>query len=115
MTRIDVFYGRTDNTPGYKEYTCVVVRTAESGNLRYYDDLYEPAQGCNYQILYEVPMSNLPSLCAKAGVNRPNTPQWIRSPLKDLILQEWRSRATSGGGGQHSISNPMFVGFRHGM
>lgn len=114
MTRIDVFYGRTDGTPGYKEYTCVVVRTAETGKLRYHGDLYEPAQGCNYEILYEVPMSNLPSLCARAGVQEPDGPQWVRPPLKDIILQEWRSRSSSGVRG-HSTSKPMFVGFRHGM
>ena len=71
MTRIDVFYGRTDNTRGYKEYSCVVVQTSETGNLQYYDDLYEPRPGCNYRILYEVPMSNLPSLCSRAGVPTP--------------------------------------------
>ena len=113
MSRIDVFYGRTDNTPGYKEYSCVVVRTGETGNLKYYGDLYEPAQGCNYEILYELPMSNLPSLCARAGVSKPNGPQWIQSPLKDLVLQKWKSQGTSGGG--QSLSGPMFVGFRHGM
>ena len=114
MSRVDVFYGRTDNTPGYKEYSCVVVRTAETGNLRYYGDLYEPAQGCNYEILYELPMSNMSSLCARAGVARPNGPQWIRSPLKDLVLKEWSSQGSSSGGGQ-SFNGPMFVGFRHGM
>jgi len=113
MSRIDVFYGRTDNTPGYKEYSCVVVRTSETSNLRYYDDLYEPYEGCNYQILYEVPMSTLSSLCAKAGVAKPNMVQWIQSPLKDVVLEEWRSQATSDRGG--AISNPMFVGFRCGM
>ena len=35
MSRIDVFYGRTDGTPGYKVYSCVVVRTTETEQLRY--------------------------------------------------------------------------------
>jgi hypothetical protein len=66
MSRIDVFYGRTDGTPGYKEYSCVVVRTTETGQLRYYGDLYEPMAGCNYKVLYEVDMNKLSSLLLKS-------------------------------------------------
>ena len=92
LSRVDVFYGRTDGTPGYKEYTCVVVRTAETVKLRYHDDLYEPMQGCNYQILYEVPMSNMPSLCAQAGVEKPDCVQWILSPLNEVVIREWHKQ-----------------------
>lgn len=113
MSRIDVFYGRTDGTPGYKEYSCVVVRTAETGQLRYYGDLYEPMAGCNYQVLYEVDMNKLHSLCSKAGLEIPNSPQWIRSPLKDLVLEEWRKHESNRNSNRPGgVSNPMFVGVR---
>ena len=53
--RIDVYYGRTDNTTGYKEYSCVVIQTTEH-TIEYYDDVYEPRGGCKYKVLYEVPI-----------------------------------------------------------
>lgn len=90
MSRIDVFYGRTDNTRGYKEYSCVVVQTSETDRLTYYDDLYEPQRGCNYKVLYEVPMSRLGSLCSKAGVETPHSVDWVKSPLKEVVLEEFK-------------------------
>mmetsp|Transcript_9113 Transcript_9113/g.20594 ORF Transcript_9113/g.20594 Transcript_9113/m.20594 type:complete len:94 (-) Transcript_9113:481-762(-) len=90
MPRIDVFYGRTDNTRGYKEYTCVIVETSETGPLQYYDDLYEPQPGCHYKVLYEVPMSNLSNLYKKAGVDRVGGVGWIQSPLKEVVLDFWK-------------------------
>ena len=115
MPRIDVFYGRTDNTTGYKEYTCVVVDTSESGNLQYFGDLYEPRPGCNYKILFEVPMDSLPSLYQKAGVARLNTVGWVKSPLKEVVLEYWRNNKSRSNYDYGYVSNPMFVGIRHGM
>ena len=88
--QIDVFYGRTDGTPGYKEYTCVVVRTTETVSLLYFDDLYEPHEGCDYKILFEVPMDRMKSLCKKAGVNNITIVGWVESPLKEVILEYWK-------------------------
>ena len=88
--RIDVYYGRTDGTPGYKEYSCVVVRTTETGSLSYFDDLYEPHPGCDYKILFEVPPESLSSLCKKAGVNENSCGGWIKEPLKGVILNYWK-------------------------
>lgn len=92
--RIDVFYGRTDNTRGYKEFTAVVVSTSETRVLEYYDDLYEP-RGCDYKVLFEVPMNYLPTLCARAEVKEPNGPQWVRSPLKEIILEYWKQQCSN--------------------
>lgn len=88
--RIDVYYGRTDGTIGYKEYSCVVVRTTETGSLSYFDDLYEPHPGCDYKILFEVPPERLASLCRKAGVNENSCGGWIKEPLKGVILNYWK-------------------------
>ena len=92
--RIDVYYGRTDDTPGYKEYTAVVVKTTETNenNLQYFGDLYEPRPDCDYKILFEVPMSKLPSLCKKARVNENSVGGWIKSPLKEVILEYWKRK-----------------------
>ena len=91
----------------------MVERTTETGQLRYYGDLYEPMAGCNYQVLYEVDMNKLHSLCSKAGLEIPNSPQWIRSPLKDLVLEEWRKHESNRNSNRPGgVSNPMFVGVR---
>ena len=87
--RIDVYYGRTDGTIGYKEYSCVVVRTTETASLSYFDDLYEPHPGCDYKILFEVPPERLGSLCQKAGVKECGG-GWIKEPLKGVILNYWK-------------------------
>jgi hypothetical protein len=106
--RIDVFYGRADGTIGYKEYTAVVVRTTETNKLEYYDDLYEPRSGCDYEILFEVPMSYLPMLCGQAGVDKPNVVGWITSPLKEVILKYWEKKKKNSGSNEtqmiHGIS-----------
>lgn len=85
--RIDVYYGRTDNTPGDKEYTCVVVQTSVHGSLQYSDDLYSPARGCQYKILNAVPMSRLQDLCdQEPKVSRPNSDGFVSSPLNERVL-----------------------------
>jgi hypothetical protein len=88
--RIDVFYGRTDNTTGHKEYTCVVVDTSETAKLRYYDDLYEPYLDYKYKILFEVPMGEMKSLETKAGAKMTCVIGWVQSPLKEVVLQYWK-------------------------
>mmetsp|Transcript_31680 Transcript_31680/g.38814 ORF Transcript_31680/g.38814 Transcript_31680/m.38814 type:complete len:107 (-) Transcript_31680:212-532(-) len=90
--RIDVYYGRTDNTTGYKEYSCVVMQTAET-SIKYYDDIYEPHSGCNYKILCEVPMNELGRLCADAGVAKPCVVGWVPSPLKERVLRYWKEKS----------------------
>ena len=65
-----------------------------------------------YKILFEVPMDSLPSLCQKAGVDRLNTVGWVKSHLTEVVLEYWRNNKSSNYG---SVSNPMFVGIRHGM
>ena len=80
----------SDSTSGLKEYTCVVVRTAETANLKYHDDLYEPRQGCDYKILFEVPMDRLKSLYRKSGVGNIGIVGWVESPLKEAILEYWK-------------------------
>lgn len=91
--RIDVFYGRTDGTIGYKEYSAVVVKTTETEDLHYFDDLYEPRAGCDYEVLFEVDVDNLPMLCRKAGVDKPNIVGWVESPLKEVVLEHWSDRS----------------------
>jgi hypothetical protein len=88
--RIDVFYGRTDNTPGDKEYSCVVVQTSES-NIKYYGDVYEPYEGCRYKILYEIPMTQLRTLRLPDD-ERLNT-GWVFSPTKERVLQYWKDHS----------------------
>ncbi|KAL3800692.1 hypothetical protein ACHAWO_013234 [Cyclotella atomus] len=92
--RIDVFYGRTDGTIGYKQYSAVVVETAEVDELRYFNDLYDPLS--KYEILYEVPPGKMPELCKKAGVPEPNTVGWIKAPLKEVILDYYKTKNRHG-------------------
>lgn len=88
--RTDVFYGRTDGTIGYKEYSAVVVKTAETDQFRYLDDLYDPHPQCKYTVLFTVPPREMPILCKKVGVKEPDTVGWVKSPLKEVILDYWK-------------------------
>ena len=99
--RIEVFYGRTDGTPGYKEYTCVVVKTTETATLKYSVDLYTPSTGCDYKILFEVPPERLGSLCKKAGVNERifQSIGWIQS-----VLKYWKENPNA-----QSLGSAMFM------
>ena len=92
--QIDVLYGRTDNTTGYKEFSCVVVQTAEN-TIEYYDDVYEPRGDCKYQVLYEVPMDQMHTLY-KAGEEKPSR-GFIPSPLKERVLKYWQDHRGSRG------------------
>lgn len=85
--RIDVYYGRTDNTTGYKEYSCVVVQTAEH-TIEYYDDVYDPRGGCKYKVLYEVPMNRMHFLYEE-GEKTPSR-GFVPSPLKERVLKYWK-------------------------
>ena len=88
--RIDVFYGRTDNTTGYKEYSCVVVQTKEK-TIQYYGDVYEPCE-CRYKVLYEVPMHALERLCAQEpATDYPPSRGWVTGALKEKVLHCWKS------------------------
>lgn len=104
-SRIDVFYGRTDNTPGDKEYTCVVVKTSERESLRYNDDLYCPARGCQYKILNELPMSKLADLCNMApAVSVPSLVGFVSFPLKERVLEYCKNNeAASRSGFNYSL------------
>lgn len=89
MSRIDVFYGRTDNTTGYKEYGCVVVETADD-MIQYYDDVYEP-RDCSYKVLYEVSGRQLQALIEQEPACEPlHIVGWVTSPLKDRVLAAWK-------------------------
>jgi hypothetical protein len=47
---INVYYGRTDGTPGYKEYGAVIVRVRiDVPDINYYEDIYEVSD--DYEIL----------------------------------------------------------------
>lgn len=102
--RIDVYYGRTDGTPGYKEYTAVVVKTTETASLQYFDDLYEPSPGCDYKIMFEVPPERISYLCQKAGVNEGSVGGWVQEPLKRVILKYWKENPNA-----QSLGSAMFM------
>jgi hypothetical protein len=82
--RLDVFYGRTDNTMGFKEYACCVVRTAEA-QIKYYDDVYEPWD-CEYEVLWEVSNYDVKS---KFGFKPPSTVGFVAKELKHVILRAY--------------------------
>jgi len=87
--RIDVYYGRTDDTTGYKEYSCVVVQTAEA-EINYCGDIYCPQPDCHYEVLREIPMSEFHQLLKKEPqYSRPGI-GWVTSPLKERILRYWK-------------------------
>ena len=89
--RVDVYYARTDNTRGCKEWSCVVVHTRgdRKTGLRYYDDVYEPHESCDYKVLYEVPMYKMDAMLMEMNESL-NSRQWVSSPIKERVLQFWK-------------------------
>merc|ERR1719464_1634910 len=102
---IGVYYCRTDDTPGYKEYTCVVLEALKTANgsapmIEYSGTIYDyniakmngdPIPlSYNYRVKFEVPMNMLDGLCEKAGTSLKRMVGWIEGPLKDQVLQYWK-------------------------
>jgi hypothetical protein len=83
--RLDVFFGRTDNTRGYKQYACVIVSTAAE-TIQYWDDVYEP-RDCEYTVLEAVDSSEVES---KYGIPASSTVGWVAEPLKGRMLARYR-------------------------
>mmetsp|Transcript_26370 Transcript_26370/g.81131 ORF Transcript_26370/g.81131 Transcript_26370/m.81131 type:complete len:292 (+) Transcript_26370:447-1322(+) len=68
VPRLDVFYGRTDNERGNKQYGAVVVFTAAK-KIDYYDDVYEP-KGKKFKVLCEIGGYELHRVAAQEPVCR---------------------------------------------
>ena len=88
MSGIKVLYAKTDNTTGYKEFGCVVLRTTED-EIKYYGDVYEPAEGCRYKVLYEVGDNETMRLVAEEPACEFPQRGWVSPPLRERVLRVW--------------------------
>jgi len=85
VPRLDVFYGRTDNERGCKQYGAVVVFTTAK-KIDYYDDVYEP-KGEKFKVLCEIGDHELRRLAAQEPVCRvPSSSGWVQPPLRDRVF-----------------------------
>ena len=81
-SRLDVFYGRTDSTPGYEAYGCCVVETSEA-TIQYHGNIFHAPRDCRYDLLDIFDSSDIGR---RFGHPCPSQVGWVSEPLKSLIL-----------------------------
>lgn len=99
----DVYYGKTDNETGYKEYTCVVIQMCGGRKTPDHcprEGLYFPNVGSKYKILNEVPMNRLKEVC---GNDFPHVTGFVSSPFRERVLNYCKQNPGTKSGFNYSL------------